>query len=344
MFLKLSLPLRLICMKMKKKITISLIIPVYNVSKYIERCLKSIIKQTYNHFECILVDDASPDDSIAICERMIAAYEGPIRFRILHHEHNRGLSAARNTGIDAATGDYILFIDSDDIISNDCVENLMAPMLKDNSIDIVHGQWMVFSDNSPMVLPQIRNQKSVDILPKETIRNFFYNKDSRFTTTAWNKLINKDFLIRNNLRFCEGMLWEDVLWWFFVMKHLNHLYIIPDFTYFYNKRSDSINKGTPKEDRIRYQSMIGSIISSNFTTGDESREAAHYVLGFLHYYIRQSKTPELRTTVRRFSKALPFRKYPKQRLLLLAATLLPHNNKGKEIFKWMKKKLFSSNV
>ena len=90
-------------------ITISVIIPIYNVSDYVERCVKSVMGQTFQDFECILVDDASPDDSILRCERLIADYHGSIRFRILHHEHNRGLSAARNTGTEAATGDYILY-------------------------------------------------------------------------------------------------------------------------------------------------------------------------------------------------------------------------------------------
>ena len=109
--------------------------------------MMSVIKQTYNHFECILVDDASSDDSIDKCEQMIAKYKGPIQFRILHHEHNRGLSAARNTGTDAAKGDYVLYIDSDDLISNDCVEKLMAPLLKDNDIEIVMGEHLRFSED-----------------------------------------------------------------------------------------------------------------------------------------------------------------------------------------------------
>ena len=133
-------------METQDSITISLIIPVYKVSAYIERCLKSVIKQTYNHFECILVDDASPDDSIAKCERMIEEYDGPIQFRILHHQQNKGLSVARNTGIDAATGDYILFIDSDDLISNDCVEKLMTPVLRDKTIEMSVGEHVRFTD------------------------------------------------------------------------------------------------------------------------------------------------------------------------------------------------------
>ena len=75
---------------MNEEITVSVIIPVYKVAPYIGRCLKTVIAQTFDRFECILVDDASPDESIAICERMIAAYEGNIRFRILHHDKNRG--------------------------------------------------------------------------------------------------------------------------------------------------------------------------------------------------------------------------------------------------------------
>ena len=86
-------------------IKVSIIIPVYNVSAYIERCIKSVINQTYYDIECIIVDDATPDDSITKCEQMIAAYDVPIRFSILHHQQNRGLSAARNTGTEVATGE-----------------------------------------------------------------------------------------------------------------------------------------------------------------------------------------------------------------------------------------------
>ena len=108
------------------RIKVSIIIPVYQVSNYVERCLKSVIGQTFTDFECIIVNDATRDDSIEKCERLIDGYDGPIRFRIIHHEVTRGLSAARNTGTTAAKGDYILYVDSDDVITKDCVEKLMA--------------------------------------------------------------------------------------------------------------------------------------------------------------------------------------------------------------------------
>ena len=107
------------------KDVVSIIIPVYQVSAYVERCLSSVMAQSYSQLECIIVNDATQDDSIAKCERLISDYSGPISFHIIHHECNQGLSAARNTGTKAATGDYIYYIDSDDDMTPDCIEKLV---------------------------------------------------------------------------------------------------------------------------------------------------------------------------------------------------------------------------
>lgn len=97
---------------------LSIVIPVFNVAPYIADCLRSVMRQTYTgSMECLIVDDCGTDDSIAIAKQMIADYKGPIRFQILHHEWNRGLSAARNTGTEAATGEYLYYLDSDDEIT-----------------------------------------------------------------------------------------------------------------------------------------------------------------------------------------------------------------------------------
>lgn len=327
-------------MEPKKAITISLIIPVYNVSAYIERCLKSVIKQTYSHFECIIVDDASPDDSIAKSERMIAAYNGPIQFRILHHERNRGLSAARNTGTDAATGDYILYIDSDDIISNDCVEKLMAPVLNDNRMEMVYGGWMYFSDSEPLQLPYNFKKEKKVLTTQEEVRNFFFNRKNNCIPAAWNKLVSRHFLNQYNLRFREGQLWEDVLWCFFVMKHLRYMYSITDVTYFYYKNPNSITTNTSKVEEHKHKIMISDIVSSNFTPGDEGREAAYYVLPFCHHYIKEQKRKENRAMALRFCKALPLWRHPKEKVLLWAVMALPHSQTGKEIYLFLRDHLF----
>ncbi len=320
-------------------ITLSVIIPVYQVSPYVERCIKSVICQTYDRFECIIVDDASPDDSIAKCEKMIDAYEGNIRFRILHHQQNRGLSAARNTGTDAATGDYILYLDSDDMISGDCVEKLMEPIVADRTVEMVYAASMTFADNGKMHLPPIFKQEKTEFKTQREVRDYFLDKRLPLIHAAWNKLTSRDFIIRNGLRFQEGQLWEDALWTFFEMKHLSHLVFIPDVTYFYFQRPDSITYGTDKPTVFIHKNIIADTISRNFTPGDEDREAAKYLPDFCYYYIRQPKSRELRDTARRFGKALPWRQYPKQNILLMAANILPRNHTGRNIFKYLTKRL-----
>ena len=317
---------------MKEKVTISLVIPVYKVSRYVERCLKTVMSQTCDDFECILVDDASPDDSIAKCERMIASYEGNIRFRILHHERNRGLSAARNTGMDAATGDYILFVDSDDMITDDCVEKLMAPVQADPSVEMVYAASMRFSDNGQMDQSKNFARERAEFRTQREVRDFYLDPAGPFIHAAWNKLTCRDFIKRHGLRFIEGQLWEDALWTFFEMKHLSHLVFLPSVTYFYFRRSDSITFGTDQETVFRHKNMIADVISRNFTPGDEAREAAKYLPDFLYYYLRQPRHRELRATARRFGLALSWRQYPKEKKLLLAAGILPHNHTGRKIF------------
>ena len=133
-------------------IKVSIIVPVYNVSEYIERCWDSIRNQTYKNIEALFVDDCGTDDSVAKLEGCLAVSDA-VEARILHHAKNRGLSAARNTGLEAATGDYVYFLDSDDDITEDCIESLVAP-LSEKQYDFVVGDYSVVGDGgySPLSL------------------------------------------------------------------------------------------------------------------------------------------------------------------------------------------------
>jgi len=324
----------------KEAVSISLIIPVYKVAPYVERCLKTVMSQTWDRFECILVDDASPDDSIARCERMIAAYEGNIRFRILHHEKNRGLSAARNTGTDAATGDYILYIDSDDMITDDCVEKLMAPILADPGVEMVYAAYMTFTDILHTNMPKIFAREKAEYKTQREVRDYFLDRRRLFVNAAWNKLTSRELIVKNGLRFPEGQLWEDATWTFFEMKHVSHLVFIPDVTYFYFQRPDSISFGTEKDAAFVHKNTISEVISKNFTPGDEGREALKYLPDFCDNYMRQPKSRALRATARRFHRALSWRHHAREISLLIAATLLPHNHAGRQRFKKLAKKVW----
>ena len=121
---------------------VSIIIPVYNVAKYIERCLLSVLDQTWQDLEVILVNDCTPDNSMEIARRVVASHPRGTVVRCLEHEENRGLSAARNTGISASVGDYLYFLDSDDYISANAIE-LLADAAVQKRPDFVIGNYEV---------------------------------------------------------------------------------------------------------------------------------------------------------------------------------------------------------
>ncbi len=168
---------------------VSIIIPVYNVAPYIEDCLWCVMCQTYiGPIECLIVDDCGTDESILIAERMIEKYEGPILFKILHHGHNRGLSAARNTGMEKAVGEYIFFIDSDDVITADCLEKMMAVVQDNPEVELVQGTSLRISGENHIYWPE--KIKLTHAYTNEAVRRCRY-MGKQLNDPAWNKLIKR---------------------------------------------------------------------------------------------------------------------------------------------------------
>lgn len=220
---------------MIKMVSVSIIIPVYKVEEYIAECLYSVIGQSYKEqFECIIVDDCTPDHSIEIVNRVLASYHGNIQFKIVHHQENKGLSAARNTGVREATGNYLYFLDSDDLLPEQAIESLLNTC-QDELPDVMMGDFELIgeSDNVPRLNTRISNySKQVDIF------NAFISR--RLYEMAWNKLVRKDFFLRHELWFREGILHEDSLWSFFLFFYCQNLKICFSKTYKYRIRQNSI--------------------------------------------------------------------------------------------------------
>lgn len=260
---------------------VSIIIPVYSVSAYIERSIKSVMNQTYSDIECIIVDDATPDDSILKCEQMIASYNGPIRFFILHHERNRGLSAARNTGTEAATGEYLYYLDSDDEMTPDCIETLLKPMIEDNTIEIIQGNHMDEKKGPPDQF--YKGCSSLAVSGNQDVRKHYY-KHHHICASAWNKLIKRSFVERNHLLFREGLLFEDRLWIFYVLKKLESTYICKDVTYYYHANPDSITSKIDVAAVGNSFCLLYDEILTHLTIGNECQELRGYVYGFCKPY------------------------------------------------------------
>ncbi len=180
---------------------ISIIVPVYNVEQYIRKCLDSIAEQTYKNIEIILVDDGSPDSCGAICDEYARRDK---RIRVIHRE-NGGLSAARNTGLDDAKGDYIMFVDSDDYITPDAVQLLMS-CAEENSSDITVGGFE-YCDTNGNIYQTDRLFAPEGRISKDDFWHYFYTDPRTYYVTMWAKLFKSS--LWKTLRFPVGKLHED---------------------------------------------------------------------------------------------------------------------------------------
>ena len=207
---------------------ISVIVPVYNVETYLEECLDSIQTQTYTDFEVLLVNDGSTDRSKAICERYCKENR---RFHLLNQE-NQGLSAARNTGVAASRGEFIAFVDSDDMILANYLETLMHYMRED--VDIVESQFTVSNEEflaksfkEPSILFEGNSQEAVKIFPKHVLN-----------VNAVTKLYRRSIV--EAVPYIDGVIFEDVYCGIGMLKYIRKIIKIDYKGYYYRQHQASI--------------------------------------------------------------------------------------------------------
>lgn len=219
---------------------ISVIIPIYGVEKYISNCLLSVMKQSYaEDVECLLINDCTKDHSIEIAKNLIKKYDGSIKFKIYEHSKNGGLSAARNTGVKHAIGEYLYFLDSDDSITPNCLEDLVKTANLYPKADIIQagaiateGFKYLRMENNHRIPSYSENHK---LIKRRMLWTYY-------PATAWNKLIKRNWFIAHNLFFKEGLLHEDDYWNFFASKYVSAYAVCKKNTYLYNIRPGSITQ------------------------------------------------------------------------------------------------------
>ena len=211
---------------------VSIIVPVYQVEKYIRQCVDSILAQTFTDFELILVDDGSKDKSGQICDEYARM---DTRVKVIHKE-NGGLSDARNTGMDQASGKYFMFVDSDDYLAPTMIECLYKSILNENA-DIVACNYLYFFENDRKK-DFSTNIKSEVLTGKEI---FYYRKNERnygVWTVAWNKLYKRGTF--RNARFRLGKYHEDEFWANDIYQMDITVIMISECLYYYRQRDNSI--------------------------------------------------------------------------------------------------------
>lgn len=214
---------------LKDNSLISVIVPVYDVEKYINRCVNSIVNQTYKNLEIILVDDGSPDNCPQMCDEWA---EKDKRIKVIHKE-NGGLSSARNSGLDIMTGDYVYFVDSDDYITDNAIALLYDSILQ-NGADMSFARfYRLFEDDTDLFQPEFTN--SVKVFNKDDFWRYYYsNSNNEYSVNmivSNNKLISGR--IFDNLRFETGRINEDVLILLSLIERCERIVFSDTLTYYY---------------------------------------------------------------------------------------------------------------
>ena len=256
---------------------IDIIIPVYNVEKYLEKCLESVLAQSYTNYNVILIDDGSTDDSGKICDRF-ARFSNKVT---VIHKPNGGLSSARNAGIDSAMGDYLLFLDSDDTLTKNALQILVDAM-ESGGIDAVFGGYNLINEDGG-------NLHTLAIPEQVLIGNarFSLVYEHTYMVMACGKLYRRKLF--DGVRFREGKLHEDVFIYHELAYHAEKIYCIEEPIINYLQRNDSI---MGKDFTIRNFDAIDALFER--TSFFEKREMTYcrdvtirYILKYMLYIIHR---------------------------------------------------------
>lgn len=258
---------------------ISIIVPVYQVEKYIKACIESVIKQSYINWEMILVDDGSLDNSGEICDRYSQMDE---RIKVIHKE-NGGLSDARNKGFEEAKGGYVVFLDSDDYWLDKFFLEKINKHIQCNPQDelILFEAKRLIEDTKEFVDDNKLDVNFINVSNKnEIVKNLIVSKS--YSMSACTKVIKREFILTNELLFEKNLLGEDLDWFFKVLLNVEYIGAIESINYIYRLRKGSITQTISLkniEDQFWILNKWIPIIENDKTLGEYKK----YYLGILAY-------------------------------------------------------------
>ena len=272
-------------MRKSTKKNFSIIIPIHKVESHVERCIKSVVTQdgigTAYNLECILVDDCSPDNSMEIAKEVIKPYEN-IHFICLRHEINRGCSAVRNTGLEYATGEYIMFIDSDDYLLPNSLKLFSDEININPAIDIVIGSTIINHKTD------IKKRELLE--GKESIIHGFLTM--KYMITSWNKLVRRECIIENKLFFIDNIYAQDQPWLFGLVSRISSMLLLPNTTYYYEEAPESTSHGALNPEKAqRYVNSWNTIFDYYLSHRPNSKGFKHnlevdFLLYLQHTHLR----------------------------------------------------------
>lgn len=260
------------------RILISVIIPIYKVEPYLRRCLDSVIRQTYTNLDIILVDDGSTDNCPQICDEYAAKDERII----VIHQKNGGLSDARNNGTKRATGEYIFFLDGDDELPSNAISLLVEQVSLHPSIEVVIGEMLSSPYTKAYDTHYLKNVDYID--NNDWVRKNFYRVHNRLPVNACNKLVQTDFILKNQFFFEPGLIHEDELWMFLVAQKLSRIAFVHHTTYIRYINPNSITSATSFSKKTQAWDRILSTIFPSITDPYSNEQFFTYLIFWMNFY------------------------------------------------------------
>ena len=278
---------------------VTVIIPVYNVEMYLPLCINSILKQTYQNLEIILIDDGSTDDSPGICDTYALKDN---RIKVIHQQ-NQGAAVARNTGLENATGEYIVFVDSDDFINEKMIEKLYIA-LKQTDSDLSICNFKYTSENGKEIDLKETDIKNEVLYTEEIIDKLFQNNNCGYIV-IWNKMYKKD--LWKQIRYPVGVIYEDEAVIHHIFSKCKKVATIPDELYYYRQVSGSIMHSERNEKNLdKYLALADRLMFLKSAVSKENirKLAYQYWYHYLDDYYYFSKRNRNSARLKQMKKTL----------------------------------------
>lgn len=283
----------------------SIIVPVYKTEKYLEQCVRSVLNQTFTDYELILVDDGSPDKCPQICDEYAEQYT----FVHVIHKENGGLSDARNTGLDNANGEFVMFLDSDDFWDdNDCLKKVHAVQQKEQSDVLIFGMRKYYQ-NVDFYGKEIVPQVSCDYDNADFVKELM--KSNGFMACACDKVIRRTLIGERGLAFRVGQLSEDIEWCANLLVTRPRISVISESFYVYRQQNAISISSNISRKNLEH---ISDVIERYIKTGEETENedilnfmAVQYVLWLTISNLVPKK--EIKDLIERMKKYWPIVKY-----------------------------------
>lgn len=315
-------------MKEKQQPYISFILPIYNVSEYLPECIESIINQERNfEIEVLLIDDGSKDNSWEICRKYSEKYPCIKSF----HKENGGLSDARNFGLVKAIGKYIIFVDSDDLISEKSIQKIVDECKSQNEPDVFFLHVNKYYEDARLEKYDDLMDSSILNKNRETALRYLYKRE-KYPASAWSKMVLRDLLISKSIQFIKGQLSEDYIWTLKLLKNAKTFGASNNEYYFYRQnREGSITKQLGEKhftdllDIIDYFILESRKIDNEFIFNRFALKSASYIYCIV-IYNSQKFYEKYKTRINQNKYLLKYTKGLKFKIIGLLSALIGIRN------------------